>query len=123
MKLATFTDGNGARIGIVVGELVIDLSAAAPELPTDMTAFLAAGDAAMDRAREVQDDADHALPVDNVEFLAPVPGPGQDPRHRPQLRRPHRGDGLGNAYHADLVQQADHRDERPLRGHREAFRV
>ena len=40
MKLATFTDGDGARIGIVVGELVIDLSAAAPDLPTDMTAFL-----------------------------------------------------------------------------------
>lgn len=77
MKLATFTDGNGARIGIVVGELVIDLSAAAPELPTDMTAFLAAGDLAMDRAREVQDDADHAVPVDNVEFLAPVPRPGK----------------------------------------------
>ena len=77
MKLATFTDGDGARIGIVVGELVIDLSAAAPDLPTDMTAFLAAGDAAMARAREVQDDADHALPVDNVEFLAPVPRPGK----------------------------------------------
>ncbi|MDE0055941.1 MAG: fumarylacetoacetate hydrolase family protein [Gammaproteobacteria bacterium] len=77
MKLATFADGNSARIGIVVGELVIDLSAAAPDLPTDMTAFLAAGDAAMDRAREVQDDADHAVPVDNVEFLAPVPRPGK----------------------------------------------
>ena len=77
MKLATFTDGNGARLGIVAGELVIDVSAAAPELPTDMTAFLAAGDAAMDRAREVQDDADHAVPVDNVEFLAPVPRPGK----------------------------------------------
>ena len=77
MKLATFTDGNGARIGIVVGELVIDLSAVAPDLPTDMTAFLAAGDAAMARAREVQDDADHAVPVDGVEFLAPVPRPGK----------------------------------------------
>lgn len=77
MKLATFTDGDGARIGIVVGELVIDLSAAAPDLPTEMTAFLAAGDAAMARALEVQDDADHALPVDNVEFLAPVPRPGK----------------------------------------------
>ena len=77
MKLATFTDGDGARIGIVVGELVIDLSAAAPDLPTDMVAFLAAGDAAMARAQEVQTDADHALPADNVEFLAPVPRPGK----------------------------------------------
>ena len=77
MKLATFRDGDGVRIGIVVGELVIDLSAAAPELPTDMTAFLAAGDAAMAHAEEVQDDADHALSVDNVEFLAPVPRPGK----------------------------------------------
>ena len=77
MKLATFTDGDGARIGIVVGELVIDLSAAAPDLPTEMTAFLAAGEAAMARALEVQDDADHALPIDNVELLAPVPRPGK----------------------------------------------
>ncbi len=77
MKLVTFTDGDGARIGVVVGELVIDLRAAAPELPTEMAAFLAAGDAALARARDAQVGVDHAVPVDAVEFLAPVPRPGK----------------------------------------------
>ena len=77
MKLVTFTDGDGARIGVVVGELVIDLRSAAPELPTEMAAFLAAGDAALARARDAQVDVDHAVPVDAVEFLAPVPRPGK----------------------------------------------
>ena len=77
MKLVTFTDGDGARIGVVVGELVIDLCSAAPELPTEMAAFLAAGDAALARARDAQVDVDHAVPVDAVEFLAPVPRPGK----------------------------------------------
>ncbi len=77
MKLVTFTDGDGARIGVVVGELVIDLRAATPELPTEMAAFLAAGDAALARARDAQVDVDHAVPVDAVEFLAPVPRPGK----------------------------------------------
>ena len=77
MKLATFSHGGRERIGVVVGELVIDLAAAAPELPTDMTAFLAAGDAAMERARACQTDADHALGIDEVELKAPVPRPGK----------------------------------------------
>ena len=77
MKLVTFTHGDRTRIGAVVGELVVDLSAAAPELPTDMVDFLAAGDAAMERAREAQTDADHALALNDVELLAPVPRPGK----------------------------------------------
>ncbi len=77
MKLATFTHGRTARIGIVVGELIIDLSAAAPELPTDMIAFLEAGDEAMARAREAQTDSDHAFAVADVALHAPVPHPGK----------------------------------------------
>ncbi len=77
MKLATFSHGGRERIGVVVGELVIDLSAAAPELPTDMTAFLAAGDAALARARSCQTEGDHALGIDQVELMAPVPRPGK----------------------------------------------
>ena len=43
MKLATFTDDNGTRIGLVEGSEVVDVTAAAPDLPKDMTAFLAIG--------------------------------------------------------------------------------
>ena len=77
MKLVTFTHGGRTRIGVVVGELVVDLSAAAPDLPTDMVAFLDAGDAAMAAARDAQTDADHALALNDVELLAPVPRPGK----------------------------------------------
>ena len=51
MKLCTFTHGQRTRIGVVVGELVIDLPAVAPGLPDDMISFLAAGDEAMAAAR------------------------------------------------------------------------
>lgn len=77
MKLASFSQGGRARIGVVVGELVIDLSAAAPDLPTDMTAFLAAGEPALAQAREAQTASEHALGINEVELQAPVPRPGK----------------------------------------------
>ena len=77
MKLASFSHGGRQRIGVVVGELVIDLSAAAPNLPTDMTAFLAAGESALAQAREAQTASEHALGISEVELLAPVPRPGK----------------------------------------------
>ena len=77
MKLATFTHGRSTRIGVVVGELIIDLSQAAPDLPTNMIDFLAAGDDAMAMAREAQTNADHAIAISDVELEAPVPRPGK----------------------------------------------
>ena len=77
MKLASFSQGGRSRIGVVVGELVIDLSAAAPDLPTDMTAFLAAGEPALAQAREAQTASEHALGINEVELQAPVPRPGK----------------------------------------------
>ena len=77
MKLATFTHGRETRIGVVVGELIVDLAKAAPDLPTNMRDFLAAGEQALDMAREAQVDAEHALSVVDVELEAPVPNPGK----------------------------------------------
>ena len=77
MKLATFTHGGETRIGAVVGELVVDLSKAAPELPTNMRDFLVAGDPAMEMAREAQTASEHALAVVDVELGAPVANPGK----------------------------------------------
>jgi len=51
MKLATFTHGGATRIGIVDGEQVVDLAAAAPDLPREMCALLEAGDPALEAAR------------------------------------------------------------------------
>ena len=77
MKLCTFTHGQYTRIGVVVGELVIDLAAVSPGLPEDMVAFLAAGDDAMAAAREAQTNPEVAFPVADVTLEAPVPLPGK----------------------------------------------
>ena len=42
MKLVTFTQGGSTRIGILEGDAIVDLSVAAPNLPREMCAFLAA---------------------------------------------------------------------------------
>ena len=77
MKLCTFTHGQRTRIGVVVGELVIDLPAVSPGLPETMLDFLAVGDEAMAAAREAQTNPEVAFPVADVTLQAPVPLPGK----------------------------------------------
>ena len=77
MKLCTFTHGQRTRIGVVVGELVIDLPAVVADLPGDMIEFLAAGDDAMAAARDAQTNPEVAFPVADVVLEAPVPRPGK----------------------------------------------
>ena len=43
MKLATFTHEGRTQIGLVDGSEIVDLAAAAPDLPQEMCAFLRAG--------------------------------------------------------------------------------
>ena len=76
MKLATFTHQGSTRVGVVVGEGIVDLSAAAPSLPREMIAFLEAGDAAMDAARKAAESA-ATIPLSEVTLEAPVPRPGK----------------------------------------------
>ncbi len=77
MKLATFTEQGRTRIGIVDGDGVIDLSRAAPDLPTDMKSFLAAGEAALKQAKNVQENQDAHIPLSDVKLEAPVLNPGK----------------------------------------------
>ena len=72
MKLATFTYEGRTRIGVVDGDAVVDLSAAEPNLPTEMTAFLAAGDAALEAARGAVAASRSLLPLGEVKLEAPV---------------------------------------------------
>jgi 2-keto-4-pentenoate hydratase/2-oxohepta-3-ene-1,7-dioic acid hydratase in catechol pathway len=51
MRLVTFTNDGSTRVGLLDGEQVVDLSAAAPGLPTEMCALLAAGEGALEAAR------------------------------------------------------------------------
>jgi 2-keto-4-pentenoate hydratase/2-oxohepta-3-ene-1,7-dioic acid hydratase in catechol pathway len=72
VKLCTFEHAGATRIGVVQGDGVVDLTAAAPELPREMTALLAAGDTALRRAAEAAARARERLPLDAVRLAAPI---------------------------------------------------
>jgi 2-keto-4-pentenoate hydratase/2-oxohepta-3-ene-1,7-dioic acid hydratase in catechol pathway len=75
MKLATFTHQGTTRIGIVRDEGIVDLAAAAPELPRDMIGLLEDAKA-LARAREVSATA-KTIPLTDVSLRAPVLNPGK----------------------------------------------
>lgn len=77
MKLATFTESHRRRIGVVEGDGIADLAAAAPHLPQTMTAFLRGGAEAMEEARRAAATGRHRLPLAKVRLEAPVPRPGK----------------------------------------------
>ncbi len=72
MRLCTFEHRGELRIGAVVDEEVIDLAAAAPELPREMSALLAAGDAALRAAANAATRAVPRLRLDSVRLHAPI---------------------------------------------------
>jgi len=69
MKLVTFTHRGNTRIGVVRGDQVVDLHAAAPDLPSEMVAFLSAGDAVLEIARLSETPT---LPLAEVHLEAPL---------------------------------------------------
>jgi 2-keto-4-pentenoate hydratase/2-oxohepta-3-ene-1,7-dioic acid hydratase in catechol pathway len=75
MKLATFETGGRERIGIVIGDGLIDLSRAAPDLPGDMKALIAAWPDVGARVQQVARDAKPELKVADVRLCAPVRRP------------------------------------------------
>lgn len=77
MKLATFTRNNSTRIGVVTDEGIVDLSVAAPGLPPGMSDFLAAGEAALDAARNAAASAAPRIPTGEVRWEPVVPHPGK----------------------------------------------
>jgi 2-keto-4-pentenoate hydratase/2-oxohepta-3-ene-1,7-dioic acid hydratase in catechol pathway len=75
MKLATFSQGGTMRIGVVLDNGIVDLSAAASDLPREMTAFLVAGAPALDKARSAAKNRVHVVPLSSVKFEAPIQRP------------------------------------------------
>ena len=75
MKLCTFHHAGALRIGVVTDDGVVDLSQAAPELPTEMGALLAAGPDALRRATSAVPAAKSRLPLGSLRLAAPVPRP------------------------------------------------
>jgi len=75
VKLASFTHQGSTRIGVVAAEEIVDLAAAAPDLPREMAAFLAAGDAALAAARAAAERPSSRLPLAAVQLEVPVRRP------------------------------------------------
>ena len=74
MKLATFTQDDVTRVGVVDGDAIVDLAAAAPALPREMLGFLEAGREALHAARAALDGAPR-LPLADVRLEAPIARP------------------------------------------------
>jgi 2-keto-4-pentenoate hydratase/2-oxohepta-3-ene-1,7-dioic acid hydratase in catechol pathway len=72
MRLATFTHAGRTRVGVLAGDDVVDLAAAAPELPREMVAFLAAGAPALRRAAELASSARERIALAKVRLEVPV---------------------------------------------------
>lgn len=75
LKLARFDNGYGAKLGLVDGETIVDLSAGGLSFQS-MAALIAAGDKGLEEARTVALVAPE-LPLADVNLLAPVERPGK----------------------------------------------
>jgi 2-keto-4-pentenoate hydratase/2-oxohepta-3-ene-1,7-dioic acid hydratase in catechol pathway len=72
MKLCTFRRGPEHRVGVIVGDGVVDLAEAAPELPGELCALLAAGEGALRRAAAAASGARSRLPLESLSLAAPL---------------------------------------------------
>ena len=72
MKLATFTHQGRTGIGVVTDESIVDLAAAAPELPREMVAFLGAGSEALDIARKAAAGKAGRIALSSLKLEAPI---------------------------------------------------
>ncbi len=79
MRLVTFSHPSGPRLGLRLGDVMVDLKAAAPGLPCSMKALLALGDAGLEAVREAAATAPASAQVrfSSVRLLPPVPDPGK----------------------------------------------
>ena len=72
MKLCTFVHGGRTGVGVVVEDEVVDLAAAAPELPGDLVGLLAAGDPALRRAEAAANKTGSRLSLASVRLTSPI---------------------------------------------------
>jgi 2-keto-4-pentenoate hydratase/2-oxohepta-3-ene-1,7-dioic acid hydratase in catechol pathway len=75
MKLCTFLHAGAPRVGVVMDDGVVDLSSAAPALPRELVALLAAGPNALSHARSAAASARERLPLESLTLAAPIVRP------------------------------------------------
>jgi 2-keto-4-pentenoate hydratase/2-oxohepta-3-ene-1,7-dioic acid hydratase in catechol pathway len=78
MRLVTFSDEKGARIGVhdAATNTVVDL--ATTRLPKNMTAFIALGEKGLKHAASAVKSGSGRLPLSQVKLLAPIPRPAKN---------------------------------------------
>ena len=72
MKLCTFSQPDAPRVGVVTDDGIVDLASAAPELPREMTALLAAGEEALHAAANAVQRGSRRIPLEAVRLAPPV---------------------------------------------------
>lgn len=79
MRLVTFSDADGMRIGVhdAASNTIVDL-AATTRLPKDMTSFIALGKNGLKRARAAVKGGEGRLPLGSVKLHAPIPRPAKN---------------------------------------------
>jgi 2-keto-4-pentenoate hydratase/2-oxohepta-3-ene-1,7-dioic acid hydratase in catechol pathway len=74
MRLITYHDGSGARLGALRGDSVVPLDAVAPS----MLALIEGGPELLQRAQAEVERATQTIPLGTVRLLAPIPRPRQN---------------------------------------------
>jgi len=79
MRLVTFSDAQGRRVGVHDAEsgTIVDL-AVGTRLPRDMTAFVALGKNGLARARRAVRSGEGRIPAGSVKLHAPIPRPAKN---------------------------------------------
>lgn len=93
MRFVNFLEKDGAHLGVRLGDKVVDLSIAAPQLPRDLGELFAAGDQALAAARS----AAHAAPAASVRDFARL-------HLLPVVQRPSKIVCLGTNYLAHVLE-------------------
>jgi 2-keto-4-pentenoate hydratase/2-oxohepta-3-ene-1,7-dioic acid hydratase in catechol pathway len=79
MRLVTFSDADGMRVGVhdAGSNTIVDITKAS-RLPKDMTAFVALGKNGLQRARRAVKSGENRIPCDSVKIHAPFPRPAKN---------------------------------------------
>src|SRR5262245_36666460 len=79
MKLVTFADDRGMRIGALTDDrAIVDFSAAAPSLPQSMTEFIRLGREGIAAAAAAIASSKARTPAQQVTLCAPIPRPARN---------------------------------------------
>lgn len=79
MQLITFRHQDRIKLGVRVEDMILDLTTACPDLPSEMTDLIAMQDDGLQKVRQVIDSADQSdlINQEEIEFLSPILHPGK----------------------------------------------